>query len=646
MKEKLYVTTPIYYVNDVPHIGHAYTTVAADILARFNRLMGREVFFLTGTDEHGQKVEKASALVGRTPKEHADILCENFKNLWVKLNVTNDAFIRTTDPQHIKTVQEMLQRLYDKGEIEKRQYNGFYCTHDERFWTDKEVSDGNCPDCGRPIERIEEENYFFLMSRYHHRLVKHIKDTPGFIQPQSRRNEVLGFLNSSPLGDLCISRPKKRLSCGVPLPFDDDFVTYVWFDALMNYYSATRYLAPSPREWWPASCHIIGKDILTTHAVFWSTMLMALEMPLPERIFAHGWWTQEGKKMSKSLGNVVDPFDIIDRYGADAFRYFLFREVTCGLDGDFSEAALIGRINSDLANDLGNLVNRTFSMCQRYFRGVIPQPDPSPLDGELQYHSGFNHFIIGDSLEKSLDDLAFHDALAAIWELIGYLNKYIDTNKPWVLAKEGNTDRLGSVIYNCLEGLRLISIYLYPFMPQTCEKLYEALTQDDIRDVDLSVVGWGGLVPDRAVAELPQLFPRIEKPVEVVTTEAVVAGMVAAESGPAENVVAIGEVIAIEDFARVKLKVGKVISAEKVKGSSKLLRLQVDTGEMRQVVAGIGKHYSPEALVGRSVVVVSNLKPAKLMGIESQGMLLAASDNTTMSLLTLDKEIAAGATIK
>ncbi|KJU85872.1 methionyl-tRNA synthetase [Candidatus Magnetobacterium bavaricum] len=641
MKEKLYITTPIYYVNDVPHIGHAYTTVAADILARFNRLMGREVFFLTGTDEHGQKVEKASCLVGRTPKKHADVLCENFKNLWVKLNVTNDAFIRTTDPQHIGIVQDMLQRLYDKGEIEKRQYSGCYCTHDERFWTDKEVPDGNCPECGRPIERIEEENYFFLMSGYHDRLVRYIEDTPGFIQPQSRRNEVLGFLRSAPLGDLCISRPKKRLSCGVPMPFDDDFVTYVWFDALMNYYSATLYLAPpTSGQWWPATWHLIGKDILTTHAVFWSTMLMALEMPLPQHIFAHGWWTQEGKKMSKSLGNVVDPFDVIARYGADAFRYFLVREVTFGLDGDFSEAALIGRINSDLANDLGNLVNRTFSMLQRYFKGVIPQPK-IPDEGIENLAAGT--LII---IEDSLKELAYQKALNAIWELTAFLNKYIDTEKPWALAKGGNTDRLDTVIYHCLEGLRFVSMYLYPFMPQTCEKLYSALTQGDIKDVKLSDgAKWGGLGHGRAVSELPQLFPRIDKPVEVVAPEAVQV-VKAAEVRSTDNVVAVGELIDIEDFARVRLKVGKVVSAEKVKGSSKLLRLQVDTGEMRQVVAGIGKHYGPETLVGRAVVVVCNLKPAKLMGLESQGMILAASDDTTMSLLTTDKEITAGATIK
>lgn len=356
MSGKFYVTTPIYYVNDIPHIGHAYTTLAADILARYNRLRGREVFFLTGTDEHGQKVEKAAQEKGRTPKEHADLMVMNFKNLWSKLNIKHDAFIRTTDREHVATVQALLQRLYEKGEIEKRLYSGWYCIPDERFWTEKELIDGNCPECKRPVEHISEENYFFLMSKYQERLIKYIEENPDYILPETRRNEVLGFLRNQALGDLCISRPKERLSWGITLPFDENFVTYVWFDALVNYYSATKYLAPafikepslvihhSSREfagggWWPPDHHLIGKDILTTHAIYWSTMLMAIEMPRPRNIFAHGWWTVEGKKMSKSFGNMVDPNEMVDKYGVDAFRYFLFREVPFGLDGDFSEQA-------------------------------------------------------------------------------------------------------------------------------------------------------------------------------------------------------------------------------------------------------------------------------------------------------------------
>ncbi|RMD59295.1 MAG: methionine--tRNA ligase, partial [Nitrospirae bacterium] len=371
---KFYVTTPIYYVNDIPHIGHAYTTVACDVLARFHRLTGEKVFFLTGTDEHGQKVDRAAKARNITPKEHADELVENFKKLWKRLYITNDAFIRTTDKEHIAVVQEMLQRLKDSGNIVKEEYKGWYCTHEEMFLTQSELVEGRCPHCNRDVEYIVEENYFFLMSRYQERLIDYIDEHPDYIMPQTRRNEVLGFLKNQKLGDLCISRPKKRLSWGVELPFDRDYVTYVWIDALMNYISATRYLSPSKDiQWWPADHHVIGKDILITHAVYWSTILFALDLPLPKNIFAHGWWTVDGKKMSKSLGNVVNPNEIIDEFGSDAFRYFLLREVPFGNDGNFSKDGLINRINSDLANDLGNLVNRTLSMLNKYFGGEVPE---------------------------------------------------------------------------------------------------------------------------------------------------------------------------------------------------------------------------------------------------------------------------------
>ncbi len=649
MKDGFYVTTPIYYVNDVPHIGHAYTTIAADILARFNRLTGRKVFFLTGTDEHGQKVEKAARSTGRTPKEHADALVVNFKNLWKKLYISNDAFIRTTDVRHTKVVRDILQTLFKKGEIQKRPYTGWYCTPDERFWTEKEIIDGNCPECGRSVERIEEENYFFLMSKYKDRLVQYINDHPHFILPESRRNEVLGFLKSHVLGDLCISRPKRRLSWGIPIPFDEEFVTYVWFDALINYYSATFYLTSQETVksqgtgagendfWWPSSHHIIGKDILTTHAVYWPTILMALNMPLPENIFAHGWWTVEGEKMSKSLGNVVDPFQMIEIYGADAFRYFLFREVTFGLDGDFSETALIGRVNSDLANDLGNLVNRTFAMLRKYFQGIIPRPDT--VETELKDLAERIFFKVADYLRN----LSYQRALDAIWELIASLNKYIDTNQPWSLARDVKKEgRLRTVLYSVLEGLRFISLYLYPFMPVSSERIYKNLTNDEsLSHVNLTVdAKWGRLPHGIAISEMPQLFPRIErKEKNDVRTDALLITKHEAhvESEP---------FITMEDFAKIKLKTGKVLTAERIKDSNKLIKLQVDTGEIRQIVAGIGKTYSPDELVGKTVVVIVNLKPVKLMGVESQGMLLAASNEMTLSILTPERDISPGSEVK
>ena len=650
---KFYITTPIYYVNDVPHIGHAYTTVAADVLARYWRLRGREIFFLTGLDEHGQKVQQAAAKAGIDPQTHCDKLAPQFENLWKKLNISNDAFIRTTDAQHKKVVQRYLQELFDKQLIYKADYSGWYCTFDERFWTEKDVADGVCPDCKRPVEKLSEHNYFFKMGQYQDQLIDHIKKHDRFIRPESRRNEVLGFLQTQKLSDLSISRPKSRLSWGIELPFDTDYVTYVWFDALVNYVSALEYL---PREksvghdFWPANIHLVGKDILTTHAVYWSTMLMALNLPLPETIFAHGWWTVDGEKMSKSRGNVVDPNKMADEFGVDAFRYFLLREVPFGQDGDFSLTGMITRINSDLANGLGNLLSRTLTLIERTQGGVIPvSGNTGPAEHELEQAA---MSLLRETLPRHIEQLEFNRSLEAIWHVVQLANQYVDKTAPWTLAKnERDAEQLKTVLYTMAEILRCLSIAIYAVMPKSAQTICAQLGVSDefAQTLPIDRTKWGCLIPGTAIQKGPSLFPRIdsktqgakpvtESPVPSQPTAAIPTSIPAAPASPQ---------ITIDEFMKVQLKTATILSAERVPKSEKLIKLQVSLGsEQRQIVAGIGKKYEPDALVGKTIVIVANLKPAKLMGIESQGMVLAAGDADVRGLLTIQEEVDPGTKVK
>ena len=668
-----YITTPIYYVNDVPHIGHAYTTVAADVLARYWRLRGRDVFFLTGLDEHGQKVQQAAAKVGIDPQAHCDKLAPQFQELWKRLNISNDAFIRTTDAPHKSVVQRYLQELFDRQLIYKADYTGWYCTFDERFWTEKDVTGGLCPDCKRPIEQLSEHNYFFKMGQYQDRLIEHINQHPNFIRPESRRNEVLGFLTTQKLGDLSISRPKSRLSWGIELPFDKDYVTYVWFDALVNYVSALEYLRPTPSQdqYWPASVHLIGKDILTTHAVYWSTMLMALNLPLPETIFAHGWWTVDGEKMSKSRGNAVDPNKMADEFGTDAFRYFLLRETPFGQDGDFSVQSLARRTNSDLANGIGNLLSRTLTMIDRNCNGTIPEVPQDYLEKESQKYSLLlfakkQLLLLGKNLDGFFKDLEFNNLLIQITSRATDVDIFIDEHEPWRLAKDPDKRlELNAVLYTAAECLRILSLYIYPFMPGTAKNIAEQLGLDTNFNSPLlsQEIKWGELQSGTKIRKGNSLFPRIEtKPQGAKTvsdattppqpTTATPAAPSASSSAPqpvAAAAPAAPAQITIDEFMKIQLKTAKVITAERVPKSEKLLKLQVSLGEgaeQRQIVAGIGKKYEPEALIGKTIVIVANLKPAKLMGIESQGMVLAAGDSEVRGLITLLEDVEPGTKVK
>jgi methionyl-tRNA synthetase len=625
-----YLTTPIYYVNSRPHLGHAGATIMADAMCRYRRLRGDRAYFLTGTDEHGDKIAQAAAAAGVTPQVHADTYAAMFQETWRRLGITNDDFIRTTEPRHQAVVRAILQRLYDAGEIYFGEYGGWYCYGCERFYTEKEIVDGKCPDHQTPLSFIKEKNYFFRMSKYQEWLIRHLEENPGFIQPERYRNEVLGFLRE-PLQDLSISRPKARLQWGIPLPFDDEYVTYVWFDALINYVSAIGYPDGALyKELWPHAEHLIGKDILKPHGVYWPTMLKAAGLPLYRRLNVHGFWTIGGGKMSKSIGNVVEAFELTDKYGHDAFRYFLLREMTFGLDASFSEEAFVGRLNADLANDLGNLVSRATTMIVNFGGGRAPQPGPE-TDDDKAVQTALEQAARG--VDEAMEDFAFQRALAAIWEFLAVVNRYVDATAPWALAKDpAKRARLDTVLYTLAESLRAISILIDPFLPDAAGKIRAAVGAEPPRLADLV---WGRLAPGAAVQKVSALFPRIEVKVseELKLTESL-------------KVELSSNRIAIDDFKKVELRVAEVLAGERVPKSKKLLKLTVKVGEeVRTIVAGIAEHYEPESLVGRRIVIVANLQPATLMGVESNGMVLAASHEGTLSLLSLDKDLPPGSKV-
>lgn len=658
-----YVTTPIYYVNDQPHIGHAYTTILADVLVRYHRLFGDRSYFLTGLDEHGQKVQEAALQRGVPPQQHCDQMAERFTGLWQRLGISHDDFIRTTQERHRRVVRRVLEDLHQRGQIYSAEYDGWYCTPDERFWTEKDLRDGNCPDCGRPVARISEKNYFFKMSEHQQWLVEEISSGRMEIRPQSRRNEVLGFLRQ-PLGDLCISRPKKRLAWGIELPFDRDYVTYVWFDALINYISALGYLSGDDtryRELWPSALHLLGKDILTTHSVYWPTMLHAMGVKTPRMLLAHGWWLIDDSKMSKSRGTVVRPLDMADRYGVEQFRYFLIKEMTLGADANFSEEALVARINSDLANDYGNLVSRVFKMIDSYCGGALPNPAPAgPADQELATLST----SLAGRVRTLIDDLEPNRALEEILEQVRATNRYVEANAPWKLFKEGNQGRIDTVLYHAAEALRIASILLYPVMPGKCRELLGRLGVGE-GEITLARAGeWGLLKAGQRISAGEPLFPRIERKDGTQDTEDRMQkkagkmeenkpgqtesnGSKSASDKNGKPEAAPEELIDIDYFRKVKLRTAEIISAEKVAGADKLLRLQVRLGqETRQVLAGIAQWYAPESLVGQQVVIVANLKPARIRGLESQGMLLAAQDQEGVVILTPQRKTAPGSEVR